>query len=649
MAQSVKISNSFLLWQGKEPGMADLGTLLNMMPEAAVLLDRAKKTVLFPNSSLLTMTAFTRMDLIGSELDYLIPNFEIDTVIPGEDRLALLNRYNRDPLPIKVQANRLDVDAAWIVIIIEPAVKEKTSIFGEDVNYLKELSKLATLVDADCEEKLYPKLIASIQKVLKTDLVCIYQAESDYPELGKIACGAPEGFFPDVLPSTDLIRLNSTKIWEPGNRVTTELHRSGRMNNLAQIATTPLGRRGAVFGLLAVGYVEKQQQESLNLLVEFAGNFASSNLEHLILTSNLRMRETDNARLLAVRNSLLENVQEGVLVLSTDFRIVEINPAAELMLGYAEREVHGQNIENVLISTESYQQSLNEAKKGIIFHDIGSLSLIRRNGQLFAAKVKIIPVISNNELLAIQMIISDISEDEQIRVRTQQLEHRAVLGEFTAVFAHEVRNPINNISTGLQLLESRLKSDEKNLDLIRRMDSDCNRLNSLMDSVLSFSRPIDIQKLPVNLEFLLKRILDRWGPRMTRVKVIPYFQADENLPMVQGDERALEQVFTNLISNAIEIMHDQGGTLAVRLRLSAEITVPPQIEVTVTDNGPGIPDDIKDHIFEPFVSKNPRGTGLGLAITKQIVTTHRGTIKASTFPGGTVFHVFLPIIDGEKK
>jgi signal transduction histidine kinase len=75
----------------------------------------------------------------------------------------------------------------------------------------------------------------------------------------------------------------------------------------------------------------------------------------------------------------------------------------------------------------------------------------------------------------------------------------------------------------------------------------------------------------------------------------------------------------------------------------------PQIEITFADNGPGIPDGMKDRIFEPFISNKPRGTGLGLAITKQIVTTHRGAIYASSFPGGTVFHVELPVVmEGEK-
>ena len=199
----------------------------------------------------------------------------------------------------------------------------------------------------------------------------------------------------------------------------------------------------------------------------------------------------------------------------------------------------------------------------------------------------------------------------------------------------------------MQLLASRLDSDDPNKGLINRMQSDCTRLNDLMESVLSFSRPIEHKFKPVNVSILLKRIVERWRPRMARVNVTPIIKTAEDLPDVMGDARSLEQVFTNLISNAVEVMNQTGGTLAIRAEKNNEIINCPRVEVSVSDNGPGIPDEICDHIFEPFVSNNPRGTGLGLAITKQIVTAHRGSIKVDTFPGGTIFHIFFPTINGD--
>jgi two-component system, NtrC family, sensor histidine kinase AtoS len=112
-----------------------------------------------------------------------------------------------------------------------------------------------------------------------------------------------------------------------------------------------------------------------------------------------------------------------------------------------------------------------------------------------------------------------------------------------------------------------------------------------------------------------------------------------------GDARSLEQVFTNLISNAVEAMSKNGGTLAIRIAASDLIANRPQVEITVSDSGPGIPEEIRERLFEPFVTTKTRGNGLGLAITKRIVTAHQGTIQVNSFPGGTVFHVYLPAVN----
>jgi signal transduction histidine kinase len=114
---------------------------------------------------------------------------------------------------------------------------------------------------------------------------------------------------------------------------------------------------------------------------------------------------------------------------------------------------------------------------------------------------------------------------------------------------------------------------------------------------------------------------------------------------VNGDRRAIEQVFTNLISNAVQAMSEAGGSLGIKTYLGNGIGDKPMVHITISDNGPGIPDNIKDRIFEPFFTTNPQGTGLGLAITKRIVHAHKGVIKVHTVPGGTVFLIQLPVFD----
>lgn len=130
---------------------------------------------------------------------------------------------------------------------------------------------------------------------------------------------------------------------------------------------------------------------------------------------------------------------------------------------------------------------------------------------------------------------------------------------------------------------------------------------------------------------------------MVRVNIQYDVQIDPNTPPALGDVRALEQVWNNLISNAINAMGKEGGTLVVKIRPIKTKDEYPMVEVNVSDTGPGIPDDIKERIFEPFFTTNSKGTGLGLSITKHIISTHRGTIDVTSIPGATSFQVRLPI------
>lgn len=361
-----------------------------------------------------------------------------------------------------------------------------------------------------------------------------------------------------------------------------------------------------------------------------------------MLVNNLNQKIDQSLKIFNIRNQTYDYMNEAVLILDKNLVISEINPAAEFMLGYANWEVKGQSYENILIGTDRLLPALLDALKGNATFNIGKAVLNRRSGLSFPVQVKVIPVTTEGQVTAMEILITDISEHEESKAVTQQLEHRAVLGDYTAAFAHDVRNPINNISTGLQLLSATLEENDPNQDTINRMQGDCTRLNHLMESFLAFSRPLELKFEPFDVEPFLKRIIDRWQPRMARVNVKPMLNVDKNIKRIVGDPRSLENVFTNLISNALEAMTETGDTLAMKAIMVKEINGYPNVEISVSDNGPGIPADVKERIFEPFVTTRKMGTGLGLAITKQIVNAHKGSIKVDSFPGGTVFTVQLP-------
>jgi signal transduction histidine kinase len=166
---------------------------------------------------------------------------------------------------------------------------------------------------------------------------------------------------------------------------------------------------------------------------------------------------------------------------------------------------------------------------GVTTHDIGKVTLNRRDGTAFPALVHVLPVMMKDALIGIELIISDISENENNKTLNQHLEHRAVLGDYTAAFAHDIRNPINNIYTGIQLLAAKLDENDPNQEIIERIQGDCTRLNHQMESFLAFSRPTDLHLEPIDVGMFLKRTLDRWHPRLMRANINPILQVKKIL------------------------------------------------------------------------------------------------------------------------
>ncbi len=652
MSPAVPTRPSFTsAWRGRSPGFNEFNALLNLLDEPTLLIDYHRGVVLGANSSLIQLTAFTHTEITSTSLDDLIPGFSTQILAIGEEKEALLNHHTREPIPVIVRVISLDRSYQWFLLILTPtniyrqlqAEEQRQELF---LGALYDLANLSTQPDLDTALKMALKIGHTL---LGASVLQIYQADAHFPQLNRIASWNDGDLqtLPDVLPSINLMRLQSANLWLVGKRVTSELHRAARIANLSYLATVPLGQAGAWSGLLAVGDRETTPPDDILSLLEILAANISAVFQHFILEANLKDTLEGVRKSLSINETTLENAQEGVVFLNPDLTISAMNPSAEDILGYAIQEVAGQTAESILIGSETIATALRSALQGIATHNLGNITLHRRQGQPFPAHVQTIPVLNNDQIISIIVLVSDVSENEQIRVRTLQLEQRAVLGEVTAIFAHEVRNPINNISTGLQLMAIKLSPDDPNQELIGRMEHDCNRLTQLMESVLSFSRPQEYHMEPIDICVFIERIIERWQPRFTRSNVKSFIQKGEEVPSVLGDPRALEQVFTNLISNAVQAMSKDGGTLAFKISKTLSSVDEPMVEVDVSDTGPGIPDDIKEHVFEPFMTTNPKGTGLGLAITQRIIHAHKGTIKVNTFPGGTVFLIYLPAILGE--
>jgi len=637
------------LWRNRNlPGAIDIDMFLNGIPNAACLVDKAKDSILFFNNQFSLLGQFPESSQIETQLNNLFETWNQDFYVNSEKTDNNFKTFSGELIPVLVGLSPIDSNRQFFLLnIIKHSSIPKFPSADQQLAF-ERLFNLNDMARSDELENYLSSALESLNSIVGIDLAALFRVDSNQPGFARLAMAGNSMVLPLDIPSSDLMRLSKNTHWTPGQPARTEIHRAARVASYQSLVTITIGDKAAISGLFIAGTASSRITDEQIKVLKFFANLFGSQLRNYVIVKNLTTACMSSEKIQSIREQLFNSSQDGIILFSPELIVQEINPAGERILGYASHEVVAQPIDNVLIGPTNLTHAIENARLGEPTLNLANIFLHRRNGQSFPCNMRIIPVEKDSSIQAILVFFHDISEDEQIRMRTQQLEQRAFLGDFTAIFAHEVRNPINNISTGLQLLASLMNSDDPNQDVINRMLGDCTRLNQLMESILSFSRPMEIKLDTVNLSILLNRILDRWRPRFARVNVTPFFQVAVDVPNVIGDLRSLDQVFTNLISNAVEAMSKTGGTLAIKISEGPALGTRSQVEITVSDNGPGIPDDVRDRIFEPFVTTNSRGNGLGLAITKRIVTAHHGSIGVNSFPGGTVFHICLPVGDGEN-
>ncbi len=625
------------------PGQPEFVALMNCFTDAILLYDQEREIIIQANSAFINLTQFATNDVVGKPVEAFLDNHQVQRLIQGEEVDGMLYRRMMPTLPVVLDAKPLDVTSrSWLISVVplEQARSNVRRILEQLFNLQPSLAELYGGQDITTSLELVGKITKNL---LGVSHVSVYRAQSDQPSLREVSWAGLDRVFPAEIPASDLIRLADGQVWSPGKRITTHIHRAARTASLVFTGAVPLGEKG-LFGLLVVGDRDRALDGYGIKLLEGLGKFFNSALSFTINMNTLRERNRVLEDADQIGGELLANSRSGIIIVRQNRLIEAINHTAQAILGYESWEVQGQPIENVLIGSECLVTELSKAMKGIGDGNILTCSFHRRDGQAFPAELQIVPVMRDSHLLAIIVMVTDISENVQIQSHTQQLESRAELGEITAMFAHEVRNPINNISAGLQLLSSRLRDDDANLEVINKVLNDCSRLDHLMESVLAFSKPMDHVFQSIDMTLLLQRLMERYRPRFGRYNITPYFHSEDDCGHVNGDTGALERVFINLFNNAIDAMQEKGGTLAVRLSNNKKVPGHPQLEITVTDNGPGIPDEMREKIFKPFETTKEKGTGLGLAISQRIITAHQGSITLTSFPGGTVFHVLLPVI-----
>lgn len=342
---------------------------------------------------------------------------------------------------------------------------------------------------------------------------------------------------------------------------------------------------------------------------------------------------------------LVEGVQDyAIYMLSSQGIVTTWNSGAQRIKGYEAQDIIGKHFscfyrpEDIKAGKPNASLEAAAAKGKYEEENVR----VRKDGSLFWANVLITALYdTGGRLYGFAKVVRDVTERKETERRLQERERLAILGTTAAVFAHEIGNPLNGLSTSLQLVSKRIAGSvhdplvEETLEIARQ---ELQRLTALLNDYRSFARPQRTKIEPTDLRQMFEDVLAPAIKHYRDCGINVEFEFYETLPLVPVDREKIKQVILNLCKNALEAMPD-GGTL----RCKAYQTVD-RVTIEVADTGTGIPEGLD--VFQLFNTTKPEGTGLGLPIVEQIVSEHRGSVDYVTELGkGTAFMVSLPLSD----
>lgn len=413
------------------------------------------------------------------------------------------------------------------------------------------------------------------------------------------------------------------------------------------------------FAASAMFLLDAMWGQGIDLDTAFWAQFTVFNVVFLLVAAlSHRLREagveqatleTELERVRLEADDILRNIRSGVLTVDGKGRLAFINPTAQRLLNLDAAALLGQPVLDTLklrsselwaaIATGIRNGRKISRGEGMVLHEEGRLFPIGLSTTVFQQQAQEAPSVT-----AIFTDISDLKQLQELHLRAERLEAVAAL---SASLAHEIRNPLASIRSSVEQLSRSQYATEDERFLAELIVRESDRLSRLLNEFLDFSRVRATEVRPVDL-----RDIATAAARLVREH--PDCRADAVITvegphtLLEGDADLLHRVLSNLLLNAVQAAR---GPVQVRVRLSpVESTqAPPSsdldhaVKLEIRDNGPGIPEDIRERLFQPFVSGRPGGSGLGLAIVQRAVEAHRGLVLVDSAPNeGTVFTIYLP-------
>jgi nitrogen-specific signal transduction histidine kinase len=348
---------------------------------------------------------------------------------------------------------------------------------------------------------------------------------------------------------------------------------------------------------------------------------------------------------------MVANMRNGVLAIDRDGRLVLINDEAYRIFGLpADLDYLGHGFGDVFTNHPDIVRVLGGAFELAALPNRAELRL-KPTDKVIGYTLSLIRDEDDHPIGA-ALFFKDLTHVEQMEERERLRDRLAALGQMAAAMAHEIKNPLAGIEVMAGLLRRQVPDNADAQALVNDIINEAKMANAIVQEMLEFVRPVRLQMDRASIAEALQTAVTMADGKALRGNVHVELRGHDAVPSIHGDQYQLTQVFANLLINAYEAMNGRGAvTLSARvLRADEEGALLPDghhavptVLVEIADNGPGVPADLADKIFNPFFTTKAQGSGLGLAIVRKIVDAHDGRIDMTTSPQGTCFRVTLPI------
>ena len=343
----------------------------------------------------------------------------------------------------------------------------------------------------------------------------------------------------------------------------------------------------------------------------------------------------------------LDLLATGVLIVETDGTVSYANQAAEILLETSRRHLVGQPAQRLFADEHQFERLMQSAAAG----DVGQLQHIVELRRPLHEPVVVKALASGLDADGSRLLLELSEIEQQLRVSREdrQLGLSEANRHLLRNLAHEIRNPLGGIRGAAQLLERELALAEQR-EFTRVIITEADRLQALVDRLLAPHRAPRVVA-----EYSVHEICER-----VRAVILAEFpnglevqrDYDASMPGGRGDKEQLIQAVLNIVRNAAQALAgriaDGDAQIVLRTRVARHVTIARRhvrlaAELTVIDNGPGVPEELKDRIFFPLVSGRDDGTGLGLSLAQAFVLANEGSVEFDSRPGRTAFRILLPL------